>query len=43
MIEGTLKIYLKLSKKSRLDLQNKLLDFDLKNGRKAIMRIINNL
>ena len=43
MIEGTLKIYLKLSKKSRLDLQNKLLDFDLKNGRKAIMGIINNL
>ena len=43
MIEGTLKIYLKLSKKSRLDLQNKLLDFDLKNGRKAIMGIIKNL
>ena len=43
MIEGTLKIYLKLSKKSRLDLQNKLLHFDLKNGRKAIMGIINNL
>ena len=43
MIEGTLKIYLNLSRKSRLDLQNKLLNFNLKNGRKSVMGILNNL
>ncbi len=43
IIEGTLKMYLQLSQKSRKELQNKLLSHDLKNGRKRVISIINNL
>ena len=43
IIEGTLKMYLTLSKQSRLDLQKRLLSHDLKNGRKRVMGLINNL
>ena len=43
IIEGTLKMYLTLSKESRLELQKKLLKHDLRNGRKRIINLINNL
>lgn len=43
IIEGTLKMYLELSEKSRLELQNKLLNHDLRNGRKRVMNLINNI
>lgn len=43
MIKGTLDMYLKLSKESRNELHNKLLEHDLKNGRKRVMGLINNL
>lgn len=43
IIEGNLNMYLKLSAKSRIELQKKMLKSDLKNGRKRIMNIINNL
>ena len=43
MIEGTLKMYLNLSKESRLELQEKLLNHDLINGRKRVMGLINNI
>ncbi len=43
IIEGTLKMYLALSKDSRLKFQKKLLSFDLKNGRNRVMNLINNL
>lgn len=43
IIEGTLKMYLSLSKDSRQELQDKLLSHELKNGRKRIMGLINNL
>lgn len=43
IIEGTLKMYLELSKESRKELQQKLLDHDLRNGRKRVMGLINNL
>lgn len=43
MIEGMLKIYLELSKESRIELQNKLLKHNLKDGRKRIINIINSL
>ena len=43
IIEGVLKMYLELSKESRQELQNKLLEHDLKNGRKRVMGLINNI
>ena len=43
IIEGTLKLYLNLSSESRKELQKKLLSHDLRNGRKRIMMLINNL
>ncbi len=43
IIEGTLKMYLNLSKESRLELQKKLLNHDLRNGRKRVISLINNL
>ena len=43
IIKGNLDIYLGLSKASREELQEKLLAHDLKNGRKRVMNLINNL
>ena len=43
IVEGTLKMYLKLSRESRQELQNKLLAHDLRNGRKRVMGLINNI
>ena len=43
IIEGTLKMYLELSQESRQELQNKLLEHDLRNGRKRVMGLINNI
>lgn len=43
IIEGTLKMYLDLSKKSREQFQNKLLRHNLRDGRKRVMELINNL
>lgn len=43
IIEGTLKMYLSLSQESRQELQNKLLEHELKDGRKRIINIINSL
>lgn len=43
IIEGTLKMYLKLSKNSRQHLQDLLLSHDLRGGRKRVMNLINNL
>ena len=43
IIEGNLRMYLKLSKESRIELQKKLLKHDLKNGRNKIINIINSL
>ena len=43
IIEGSLKMYLSLSTKSRADFQQLLLSHDLRNGRKRVMQLINNL
>ena len=43
IIEGTLKMYLNLSKESRLELQEKLLKHNLKDGRNRIINIVNSL
>lgn len=43
IIEGSLKMYLSLSQKSRTDFQQLLLNHDLRNGRKRVMQLINNL
>ena len=43
IIESNLKMYLNLSKKARQKFQNKLLSHDLRNGRKRVMGLINNL
>ncbi len=43
IIEGTLKMYLELSKESRQKLQDKLLSHELRNGRKRVMGLINNI
>ena len=43
IIEGTLKMYLELSKESREKFQQKLLQHDLKSGRERIVKIINNI
>ena len=43
VIEGTLKMYLSLSAKSRQKYQDMLLSHDLRGGRKRVMNLINNL
>jgi len=43
IIEGNLKIYLELSQESRQELQSKLLEHDLRDGRKRVMGLINNI
>lgn len=43
IIESTLKMYLNLSKKAKQKFQDKLLSHDLRNGRKRVMGLINNL
>ena len=43
IIEGNLRMYLGLSKDSRMQLHNKLLSHDLRGGRKRVMALINNL
>lgn len=43
IIEGTLKMYLELSKESREKFHNMLLSHDLRGGRKRVMGLINNL
>ncbi len=43
IIESTLKMYLSFSKEARQRFQNQLLEHDLRNGRKRVVGIINNL
>lgn len=43
IIKGTLDMYLKLSKESRKKLHEKLLIHDLKNGRRRVMNLINEI
>ncbi|MCR5665014.1 MAG: cytidyltransferase [Oscillospiraceae bacterium] len=43
IIEGNLRMYLTTSQSSRQHFQNKLLKFDLRNGRKRVMSLINSL
>ncbi|MGN0308767.1 MAG: cytidylyltransferase domain-containing protein [Lachnospiraceae bacterium] len=43
VIEGTLKMYLGLSRESRQQFQDRLLSHDLRGGRKRVMTLINNL
>ena len=43
MIESTLDMYITMSKQDRENLQEKLLSRDLKNGRKRVIRLIQNL
>lgn len=43
IIEGTLKMYLELSRDSRQKFHNMLLSHDLRNGRKRVMGLINNI
>ena len=43
IIEGTLKMYLSLSRENRQHFQDKLLNHDLRGGRKRIMGLINNI
>lgn len=43
IIEGTLNMYLRLSKESRESFQKKLLSHDLRGGRKRVMGLINSL
>ena len=43
IIEGNLKMYLKMSAKSRQHYQDILLSHDLRNGRHRVMTLINNL
>ena len=43
IIESTLNMYLNLSKKARQRFQDMLLSHDLKNGRRRVMALINNL
>lgn len=43
VIENNLKMYMSLSKKSRQYFHDKLLSHDLRNGRKNVMNLINNL
>lgn len=42
-IESNLKLYLELSQEDRLEMQKKLLFYDLKSGRKRVMSLINSL
>ena len=43
IIEGNLDMYIGLSPKSRIELQNKLLSHDLRGGRKRVMSLINSI
>ena len=43
VIEANLKMFLTMSKEARKQYQNTLLSHDLKNGRKRVMNLINNL
>ena len=43
VIEGNLKMYLSMSKDSRKNFHDKLIAHDLRNGRKRVMNLINNL
>lgn len=43
VIENTLRMYLNLSQKARQNFQDKLLDHDLRGGRKRVMGLINNI
>ena len=43
IIEANLKMYLNLSQKSRQHYQDILLSHDLKNGRRRVMALINNI
>lgn len=43
VIEGNLRMYLNMSQKSRQHYQDLLLSHDLKNGRRRVMALINNL
>lgn len=43
VIEGNLRMYLSLSQTSRQQFQDQLLQFDLKNGRKRVMDLINSI
>lgn len=43
IIEGNLNIYLSMSRATRQELQDRLLSHNLRNGRKRVMALINNL
>ena len=43
IIEGNLNIYLSMSQATRQGLQDRLLSHNLRNGRKRVMALINNL
>ena len=43
MIESALDMYVTMPQEDRQGLQNKLLQNDLKNGRKRVIRLIQNL
>ena len=43
IIEGNLKMYLSMSRETRLQFQNKLLSHDLRGGRKRVMNLIRGL
>lgn len=43
IIESNLRMYLHLSQKTRQHFQDMLLSHDLKNGRRRVMALINNL
>lgn len=43
IIEANLKMYLALSKMSRQHIQDQMLNHDLKNGRRRVMNLINNI
>ena len=43
IIETALRRYLSMPQGDRQDLQNRLLSFDLRNGRKRVMRLIHSL
>lgn len=42
-IESNLKLYLNLSQEDRIEMQKKLLSYDLKSGRRRVMSLINSL
>ena len=43
VIEGTMKMYITMSQKTRMHYQNMLLSHDLRGGRRRVMSLINNL